>query len=90
MAHAAASAPGTVGEAEKNPRAFSPRSSWLHIRLTRPALRTASGLWLPETRAIKATEGKVLATGPGRLLPGGKRVPVWVGRREPTRSRTKQ
>ena len=37
---------------------------------------TASGLVLPDTAKEKPQEGKVIATGPGRLLENGDRVPL--------------
>ena len=37
---------------------------------------TASGLVIPDTAKEKPQEGKVLATGPGRIDDNGKRVPA--------------
>ena len=39
---------------------------------------TASGLVIPDTAKEKPQEGKVLATGPGRVDDNGNRVPVDV------------
>ena len=39
---------------------------------------TASGLVIPDTAKEKPQEGKVLATGPGRIDDNGKRVPLDV------------
>ena len=39
---------------------------------------TRSGLVLPDTAKEKPQEGKVLAVGPGKLLEGGKVVPLDV------------
>ena len=39
---------------------------------------TRSGLVLPDTAKEKPQEGKVIAVGPGKLLEGGKVVPLDV------------
>ena len=39
---------------------------------------TASGLVIPDTAKEKPQEGKVLATGPGRIDDNGQRVPLDV------------
>ncbi|MDD9205809.1 co-chaperone GroES [Georgenia sp. 10Sc9-8] len=39
---------------------------------------TASGLVIPDTAQEKPQEGKVIATGPGRVDDNGNRVPVDV------------
>jgi len=39
---------------------------------------TRSGLVLPDTAKEKPPEGKVIAVGPGKLLEGGKVVPLDV------------
>ena len=39
---------------------------------------TASGLVIPDTAKEKPQEGKVLATGPGRIDDNGNRVPLDV------------
>ena len=39
---------------------------------------TASGLVLPDTAKEKPQEGKVVATGPGRVDDSGKRIPMDV------------
>jgi len=39
---------------------------------------TASGLVIPDTAKEKPQEGKVVATGPGRVDDNGKRVPMDV------------
>ncbi len=38
-----------------------------------PETKTASGLFLPESAKEKPMQGKVLATGPGKLLDNGTR-----------------
>jgi chaperonin GroES len=39
---------------------------------------TASGLVIPDTAKEKPQEGKVIATGPGRVDDSGKRIPLDV------------
>ena len=39
---------------------------------------TASGLVIPDTAKEKPQEGKVIATGPGRVDDSGKRIPMDV------------
>ncbi len=39
---------------------------------------TASGLVIPDTAKEKPQEGKVVATGPGRVDDNGKRIPLDV------------
>ena len=36
--------------------------------------KTSSGIYLPESAAEKPMQGKVVATGPGKLLEGGQRA----------------
>jgi chaperonin GroES len=40
--------------------------------------RTAGGIYLPDTAKEKPQEGKVVAVGPGRLTPEGKKLPMNV------------
>lgn len=40
--------------------------------------KTASGLYLPETAKEKPMQGKVVSTGPGKLLENGKRAHLSV------------
>ena len=39
-----------------------------------PDTQTASGIYLPESAKEKPMQGKVVATGPGKLLDNGERV----------------
>ena len=39
-----------------------------------PEKKTASGIYLPESAKEKPMQGKVVATGPGKLLDNGERV----------------
>ncbi|MDO5676089.1 MAG: co-chaperone GroES [Propionibacteriaceae bacterium] len=40
--------------------------------------QTASGIYIPDTAKEKPQEGKVIATGPGRIDDNGNRVPLDV------------
>lgn len=40
--------------------------------------RTAGGILLPDNAKEKPTRGKVMATGPGKLLDSGNRAPICV------------
>ena len=40
--------------------------------------QTSSGLYIPDTAKEKPQEGKVIATGPGRIDDKGQRVPMDV------------
>jgi chaperonin GroES len=40
--------------------------------------KTAGGILLPDTAKEKPSKGAVLAAGPGRMLPNGKRAAVLV------------
>jgi chaperonin GroES len=39
-----------------------------------PDTKTASGIYLPESAKEKPMQGKVVATGPGKLLDNGERI----------------
>ena len=39
-----------------------------------PETKTASGIYLPQSAKEKPMQGKVVATGPGKLLDNGERV----------------
>jgi len=39
-----------------------------------PETKTASGLYLPESAKERPMQGKVIATGPGKMLDNGERV----------------
>lgn len=44
------------------------------IKPLEPETKTSSGIYLPETAKEKPMQGKVVATGPGKLLENGERV----------------
>ncbi|HLR47152.1 MAG TPA: co-chaperone GroES [Deinococcales bacterium] len=48
------------------------------VEVIEEAQTTASGLVLPDTAQEKSQRGKVLATGPGKLLDNGEREPMDV------------
>lgn len=43
-----------------------------------PETKTASGIYLPESAKERPMQGKVIATGPGKLLENGERVKLGV------------
>ena len=40
--------------------------------------KTAGGIFLPETAKEKPQQGKIIATGPGKVLENGDRAPLTV------------
>ncbi|KAK9915774.1 hypothetical protein WJX75_003992 [Coccomyxa subellipsoidea] len=49
------------------------------VEKLQPATKTLGGILLPETAVSKMSEGKVIATGPGRRnLQNGETIPVSV------------
>lgn len=56
---------------------LTPLSSLLRVKVTRPAERTESGIWLPEVSQNRPAEGEVISVGPGRVLEWGLRSIVW-------------
>ena len=46
------------------------------IKPSEAAEKTAGGIYLPDTAKEKPQIGKVIATGPGKLLDNGKRSPM--------------
>lgn len=48
------------------------------IKPTEAANKTAGGIFLPDTAKEKPQVGKVIATGPGKLLDSGKRIAMNV------------
>ena len=44
------------------------------IRPSDPETKTDSGIYLPESAKEKPIQGKIVATGPGKLLDSGERV----------------
>lgn len=54
--------------------AVKPLEDRIIIKPTDAETRTQSGIYLPETAKEKPQQGKVVATGPGRMLDNGERV----------------
>ena len=54
--------------------AVKPLEDRILIKPIEPEGKTASGIYLPESAKEKPMQGKVVATGPGRLLDNGERV----------------
>jgi len=48
------------------------------IRRVMPALKTAGGIFIPETSVSKNNEGEVLAIGPGAKTRNGETIPITV------------
>jgi chaperonin GroES len=46
------------------------------IKPLEAAEKTAGGIYLPDTAKEKPQAGKIIATGPGKLLDNGKRSPM--------------
>ena len=54
--------------------AVKPLEDRILIKPVERETQTASGIFLPESASEKPMQGKVVATGPGKLLDGGKRA----------------
>jgi chaperonin GroES len=54
--------------------AVKPLEDRILIRPLEAETKTQSGIYLPESAKEKPMQGKVVATGPGRLLDNGERV----------------
>ncbi len=58
--------------------AVKPLEDRVLVKPSEPETKTASGLYLPETAKEKPMQGKVIASGPGKLLENGKRAALTV------------
>ena len=54
--------------------AVKPLEDRVLVKPIEPDTRTESGIYLPESAKEKPVQGKVVATGPGKLLDNGERV----------------
>jgi len=54
--------------------AVKPLEDRVLVKPIEPDTKTASGIFLPESAKEKPMQGKVVATGPGKLLDNGERV----------------
>lgn len=57
---------------------IKPLEDRIVVKPTEPETRTASGLYLPEGSKEKPITGKVVSTGPGKLLENGSRAKLSV------------
>ena len=53
---------------------LKPMEDRVLVKPIEPESKTASGIFLPESAKEKPMQGKVVATGPGKLLDNGERV----------------
>jgi len=58
--------------------AVKPLDDRVLVKQSEAEEKTAGGIVLPDTAKEKPQRGKVVATGPGKLLDSGKRSPVAV------------
>ena len=56
----------------------TPTSDRIIVKRVEAQTVSAGGIHIPENVTEKSTRGRVLAVGPGRVLPSGTRVPVGV------------
>ena len=54
--------------------AVKPLEDRILIKPLERETKTSSGIFLPESASEKPMQGKVVATGPGKLLDGGERA----------------
>jgi len=57
---------------------IKPLEDRIVVKPTEPETRTATGLYLPEGSKEKPITGKVITTGPGKLLENGSRAKLSV------------
>ena len=57
---------------------IKPLNDKVLVERTEASAKTAGGILLPDTAKEKPTEGKVVATGAGRMTDEGKRLPLGV------------
>jgi chaperonin GroES len=57
---------------------FRPLSDKVLVKPSDAEQQTAGGIYIPDTAKQKPQEGTVIATGPGRILDDGSRLPVTV------------
>jgi len=58
--------------------AVKPLEDRVLVEPVEPASMTDSGIYLPEASKEKPVQGRILATGPGKLLDNGKRARMSV------------
>lgn len=57
---------------------IKPLEDRIVVKPTEPETRTATGLYLPEGSKEKPITGKVVTTGPGKLLENGSRAKLSI------------
>lgn len=57
---------------------LKPLDDRLVVEQCEAEVKTAGGILLPDNAKEKPTRGKVLATGPGKMLDSGNRAPMCV------------
>lgn len=55
-----------------------PLDDRLVVKQAEAETKTASGIVLPDSAKEKPTRGKVISTGPGKMLDNGTRAPITV------------
>jgi chaperonin GroES len=65
-------------EKEKRMSSIKPLEDRIVVKPIENETKTASGIFLPESAKEKPVRGKVVATGPGKLLENGKRAEMSV------------
>jgi chaperonin GroES len=58
--------------------AVRPLEDRVLVKPVEPETKTKSGIFLPESAKEKPMQGKVVATGPGKLLDNGERIKLGV------------
>jgi chaperonin GroES len=58
--------------------AVKPLEDRVLVKPIEPETKTASGIYLPETAKEKPIQGRVVSTGPGKLMENGKRAQLSV------------
>ena len=58
--------------------AVRPLEDRVLVKPVEPETKTKSGIFLPESAKEKPMQGKVIATGPGKLLDNGERIKLGV------------
>ena len=58
--------------------AVKPLDDRVLVKQSEAETKTAGGIVLPDTAKEKPQRGKIVATGPGKMLDSGKRAPMMV------------
>ena len=71
-------ATATKSADQKTARNIRPTDDRVLVKQEDAEEKTSGGILLPDTAKEKPQRGKILATGPGKLLDSGKRAPLTV------------